>query len=382
MEFSIECGTFTITVTNNADGVVTYSSSDPDVASVDPMTGEVTPGTVATATVVPVTITATVADSERATYTQKTAQYTLNVGGGYRYLMWDDTNKKLVYNFESPGSALDLIDSNTDAAMKLQTGGGVKFVKGPITIDANVTIPVDLLLVLLDGAELEINGQLKAYSTPTSPVLSITAQSEGTEKGKLVVKNNNGNAIDCYKDLNIYGGKITAEVTGTGKWHGISVSNSSLNIYGGDVTAKGSNNTNTTTPINNNGGGFGIIAATYIYGGTLSAVGGNSTNYLGGFGCQGGLYIHGGQATFFAGNGATGYTNNPACLSSLYYYGGSIMAIGDVTGNGIHSEIYNKSDASIVIYYNSDGSTTNFPGTFPLDANRNSALSIRSIKIE
>ena len=65
---------FTNALSNNGDGVVTYSSSDTDVARVDAATGQVTIVSEGTAV-----ITATVADSDDWAYATKNASYTLTV---------------------------------------------------------------------------------------------------------------------------------------------------------------------------------------------------------------------------------------------------------------------------------------------------------------
>ena len=330
-------GKFTLVVTNTGDGVVTYSSSDPSVASVDPTTGEVTPGDVAATDVVPVVITATVADSENATYPTKTAQYTLKVGKGYRYLIWDDTNKKLVYDIDDPASDNDFIDSSTGAAAKLVSGGAVKFVKGHVTISGGVTIPQNLLLVLLDDAELEINGKLEAKSSAN---LSITAQSEGDNKGEFVVKNT-GTAIICRKGMNIYGGKITAEVTmGINGGHGINVDNYPLNIYGGDVTAKAGN-----IMISSSGyhGISGTSAKVLITGkAILTATGGNSSSGWAGCGIYADVTVSG-EAKFTA-IGGTGTPN----------------------GHGMSGTLTNESSAPVVFETSSDGAT--WDGSYTLSA--------------
>ena len=62
-------------LTNTGDGTVTYSSSDPAVATVNAATGLVSIKGNGTAT-----ITATVTDGEKFTYATKTATYTLGVG--------------------------------------------------------------------------------------------------------------------------------------------------------------------------------------------------------------------------------------------------------------------------------------------------------------
>ena len=63
-----------ISVINGGDGVVTYSTSNENVATVNSSTGELSAIGIGTAI-----ITATVADGEIATYSQKTATYTVTV---------------------------------------------------------------------------------------------------------------------------------------------------------------------------------------------------------------------------------------------------------------------------------------------------------------
>lgn len=399
-------GKFTLAVTNTGDGVVTYSSSNPSAASVDPTTGEVTPGTVTSTT--DVIITATVADSKNATYPTKTAQYTLKVGKGYRYLTWDDTSKKVVYQFDYPASDNDFIDSNTGAESKLASGGAVKFVKGNVTINAtstDITIGNDLLLVLLDGAKLEINGQLKMYPTSTLPELSISAQSEGNGKGELVVKNI-GTAINCTNGLKIYGGKITAEDTGTLGWYGINVYNSPLNIYGGDVTAKGGDSPSSS-------GGDGIYSSSgeilITSRAIVNATGGNSTSNNGGYGISGKVTVSG-EAQVIAkggstdatdklgGNGIsiltiednayvkaqggdTNYTgsNGSYGIYSLTYKRGTFEAYGGKDGSGttyqwgIGGTLFNESSAPVDFETSSDGETWDGSYTLTNASSENSA---------
>ena len=65
---------FTNPLTNTGDGVVSYRSSNPDVATVSPLTGKVEVQKAGTTT-----ITATVSDGENYTYSVRTAKYTLVV---------------------------------------------------------------------------------------------------------------------------------------------------------------------------------------------------------------------------------------------------------------------------------------------------------------
>lgn len=365
-----EDGNFTLEVTNNADGVVTYTSSDPNVASVDPATGKVTPGTVTSTT--NVTITATVADSENAIYPTKTAQYTLTLDKGYRYLEWDDTSKGLVYRMASPVSDNDLIDDNSGAAEKLQTGGGVKFVKGNITIGGDVTIPTDLQLILLDGAKLEINGQL---STSTSASLYISAQSEGTQRGQLEVNASTTAGIEC-KNLMVYGGYIKTTGGKLPAYPSTAFSGANINgnfeICGGEFETIGNNTGNYADGIFVNGNmivkGHAVVSAIgYSYWGNMfdntkgdgieingiltiqddarvSAIGGTpSTQYYGGNGVNGAIAYYGGTFTAIAGDG--------------YYE----------TCKAVTSTITNMTENTVV--FESSSNCTDWDGSFELAPN-------------
>ena len=70
----ISQGAFTNTLTKTGDGTVTYTSSNTSVATVNALTGEVTPLTAGSTT-----ITATVADGTNYTYATTTASYTLTL---------------------------------------------------------------------------------------------------------------------------------------------------------------------------------------------------------------------------------------------------------------------------------------------------------------
>ena len=75
LEISVNEASFTNALTKTGDGTVTYTSSDTNVATVHAESGEVTIKGLAGNT----TITATVADSDKYTYSTKTATYTLTV---------------------------------------------------------------------------------------------------------------------------------------------------------------------------------------------------------------------------------------------------------------------------------------------------------------
>ncbi len=80
MNKNVDSGTFINPLTKTGDGIVTYSSSDETVATVNALTGEVT--IVTNAGGKTVNITATVADSDTYTYATNTASYTITVWTG------------------------------------------------------------------------------------------------------------------------------------------------------------------------------------------------------------------------------------------------------------------------------------------------------------
>ena len=177
--------------------------------------------------------------------------------------------------------------------------------------------------------------------------------------------------------ITINGGSVEAkgcDVTGTGYSAGCGINASSLTIKGSAVVkATGGSSVSTK-------GGDGIDAFTTIDGGTVTATGGNSTDSDAGHGCYGTLLIQGGQATILAGHGGTGHTGSSGG-TILHYYGGSIIAIGDVTGKAISNNLYNKSGAMITVYTNDDGSTTDFPVSAPIDNDGSTTIIKRGMKI-
>ena len=448
---------FTNALTLTGDGTVSYSSSNPSVATVD-ANGKVTPVAVGTTT-----ITATISDSESYTYATKQASYTIELQEGYSYREWDTVDKKYVTSF-APSDNCELITSSTTTL----DGSKRYVVIGDVNVAHDIEITASSTIILCDNAELNINGRLHGNQ------LYIHAQSEGEEMGKLNVTTDTGTdgrgVIDLSTESHFHGGKITAIATGnTYRLYGIR-GGGGINIYGGDIKAQGNessgygshgiynnsgviailggrveatggNSTSNTSRAGdgicgkmtidgdaiviatggngeNNGGGYGLNTNSFSSKAQgraqITAKGGNSVNGAGGIGIhlQGGLEVSdnvqitatGGDNIGTDGKGGPGSENGSltikdqvsitisggkstgnkdgqhAIWNDLYYYGGTIIAIGGVKGPDGTSDgraiesyrsIYNKTDESITFEYSNDGDT--WGGTF--DINGNSSFS-------
>ncbi|GEM_PF-6361984 len=134
---------FTIALSNNGDGEVTYSSSNTGVATVDAATGEVTiaEGVLEGETV----ITATVEDSAAWSYAAKEASYTLHVGEVCKINYAESTVNKLPIDepFTNPLSnnaegRITYSSSNTGVATVDATGKITITGVGTATITASV----------------------------------------------------------------------------------------------------------------------------------------------------------------------------------------------------------------------------------------------------
>ncbi len=287
---------FTNALTLTGDGTVTYASSDPAVATVDPATGKVTPVAPGTAT-----ITATISDSETYSYATKQISYTLELQDGYSCRLCNTTTKKFVTDIK-PSSQCELITSSTT-----NLNSGKRYIaKGSVIVDHDITVTGGLsIIVLCDNSELTINGRLYTSNTP----ITIAAQSDGDDMGQLNVTastaDDGGGAIGFSDNLQIHGGKITAIATATtNRVHGIT--SKDITIYGGDIKGKGNDRDDI--------GGNGIYALTgtlSIHGGKVEGIGGNSTggSQTPGTGICGQFVIDGDAVVIATGGNATGTGN-------------------------------------------------------------------------
>ena len=225
------------------------------------------------------------------------------------YLEWDGS---ALAEKTIPEDAKPLTASET-------SWSGTYIVKEDVTFNEDVTIAGDVDLIIMDGKTLTINGkQLKETTYPYSFKLSIYAQSEGDEKGKLVVNTTtDGDHPIVAKDIDIHGGDISVAATGDPS-QGFYVKNK-FYIYGGKITASGREQ------------GIKADANLYIYGGELTANAGTRSIGTGGMAIQAGtLYIYGGTVTANGGNasGSSSMGGDAINASKLYIYGGTVTATG------------------------------------------------------
>ena len=392
--------TFTNPLTFTGDGTVVYESSNTAVATVD-ATGKVTftgtPGTTI--------IKAKVDDTDTYTYAVNEASYTLEVESGYSYLAWDGS--KFVTKTVAESDVVKVTSSTTTWNETLKT----YVVEGTVNILSTVSFTSgassSIKLLLCDGAKLTIDGHYLAGNINTDS-LTIYAQSEGEGMGELNVSQN-GNDVLEGKGIAIHGGKLTITSTGTSGTDAI-YAKDYLNIYGGVITAQGSSNgagiwSNGDVTISGKakvtakGGDYaGGYAGKGISGilevkdyAVVEAYGGSATsgNYKGGNGITGPVTIRDhAQVTAKAG-ASSGTTSGVGGIpTSVYYYGGTLIAIGGARGTGASSTtdgtaggtLYNKTGGTIYFANNTDGSDM-FSNVETIPADVNSTINRRGIKV-
>ena len=302
---------FTIDVTKNGDYTVTFSSSDPSIATVDPNTGEVTPVGVGT-----VDIIAKIVVDNEGIFESTTAKYTLTIEEGYQTLKWNETTKQM----EAVVLDATAISSTTG---DLTLAAGTYIVSEDITITGNVKLSGDVNIILCDGKTLTINQFLQCYTEwNNNHELNIYGQSEDT--GKLIVSY----GIQYAKPLNVYGGQIDLTVSGSAALGNID----GMNVYGGKVNAV----------CNSSSGGSGIMmksgATLTIYGGEVFAKGPATETHQSGYGIGGSanVVVNGGKLVAISqrnGDGSAGIYGN------LTVNGGSVevkdvnKTTGEISGD-------------------------------------------------
>ena len=385
---------FTNLLTITGDGVVTYSSSNEAVATVDASTGKVTivgPGTAI--------IKATVSNTANYSYATNEVSYTLTVNDGYSYL--DLTTGEPVTKYVSSANSQVVTSSTTT-----WDGSKTLIVENDVTITGTVGLTGNTSLVLCDGAKLKVNGKIVYSADPYKQELTIYAQSTGSEVGQMTVDltdanhtgsndyaincrnlNIHGGKLECINhytgdlgrdalyplnDLNIYGGDIKAQAySNTG--NGVECSN--LKISGGKLEAIGGNNNGTssggcgiqtsgsTAYVSGNavviatgadGGGsynagHGISSSVEISGNaTLTVTGGSATSGAGGKAINANLTIKDNATVNATAGNSTGNYGGHGVYSDLYYYGGKFTIMGGTgsddshKGWGVGGNIYNK----------------------------------------
>ena len=328
----INVGDYVNPITIEGDGKVTYSSSDPTIAEVDPETGVITPLKTGT-----VTIKATITDGVKYVYETKEISYTLKVN--CPMMKWDDTIKKLVETDVEDGATAMPNESTLDdfyGGKKLPAGTYI--IAEDMTFDKKIQLQGDVDIILCDGAQLTIKSI--TCQDPNLYELNIYGQSENS--GKLIVPD----GISNFKPLNVYGGQI--DVTTTAGNRAISWVNG-MNVYGGKITAIRHTDSNIQTV--NIASGYKLA----IYGGEMIVdaqnTGGNAGQCQG---IEGEVEVHDGKLT------VTSVMSNSSCNAcaisgKLTVKGGTISLYGD--GNkGQDKAVTSTIKADVTLEDSNDGS--------------------------
>ena len=189
------------------------------------------------------------------TGTKKVIGMTVAKTAGNTYLKWNTDQKKLVAT-EIPAEVTTVTNADTN----VEWAAGTYVVEGNVEINGKITLNGAVDLIIKDGAKLTVNNYI--YGGSSKHNLSIYGQANKT--GQLVVNCSDDNAIKNITTLevhscqvkatsladacggfnnigtiNVYGGSVDAECTGTNGFGIWLLYNGSINIYGGDVKAVG-----------------------------------------------------------------------------------------------------------------------------------------------
>ncbi len=204
---------------------------------------------------------------------------------------------------------------------------GWYYLSHDITVDDRVCLEGDTHLILGDGCTLDVEG----LYIPDGSTLTIYAQSNGENAGKLVSKPDDGAAIGGYSGHD----------------------NGSIVIHGGIIEAKGADH---CAGIGTNDGKTG--GAITIYGGTITAKGGgDGAGIGGGRDCDGGtITVYGGYIT------ANGPTSSDCCENGAGLGGGQRGGGGSITIWGGTITTYSRDGAGLGGGDDGDGGTITIHG--------------------
>ena len=232
------------------------------------------------------------------------------------------------------------VHSTTPFPKSKSVPGGWYYLNQNVEVDGLVSLGGDTNLILGDGFTLDVEG----LYIPQGSTLTIYAQSDGENAGKIISEPDSGAAIGATSDghpggtIVIHGGNIEAKGHANCAGIGSNAGNgttSPITIYGGTITAKGG--------VNGAGIGGGEDCdggEITIYGGTVTALGGED-----GAGIGGGEDGAGGTITIY---GGTIYANDEDCEEDNAGIGGGLNgAGGTITINGGTIICYSRDGAGI-----------------------------------
>ena len=196
---------FTNPLSNTGDGTVSYQSSNPSVATVDPATGEVTIVAVGTATVI-----ATVTGGANYQYNTVQASYTLTVSPKSASIHYSDTLVTKPYSFE--GTFTNLLTNTGDGTVSYQSSdplvATVNATTGEVTI-----IKVGTAIITATAADSATCSYSEETKTASYTLTVVKAENPGVVASSASVQAG-GNTIKLNSLVQMAVGKVTYEITG------------------------------------------------------------------------------------------------------------------------------------------------------------------------
>ena len=165
-----------------------------------------------------------------------------------KYLKWDDSQQKLVPT-KIPATAIKVENVNDYVTW----AAGTYLVEGDVTISGAISLSGDVVLIIKDGAKLNVNqidgynsslsvygqinmsGELNVVTSDFDAIVSMTALNIHSCKVNAISSKSGRGGIFKISEVNVYGGSVVAENTGGSNGYGIL--DAPLNIYGGEVKA-------------------------------------------------------------------------------------------------------------------------------------------------
>lgn len=255
----------------------------------------------------------------------------------FKTYSWNEEKYQLV-------SSDDTHEATKLSATMYQLGDGWYSVDESFTYNNRVIIKGDVKIILRDNTTLTASRGIKVNSSAT---LTIYAQSDGEEMGKLVARTTandwaaiGGEKNDLAGSVIIHGGDIDAKANykygaGIGGGYGDGSGMKEITIYGGFVTANAVDNGAAIGAAKHNN----HVGTINIYGGIIKATGGKYAAGIGGAEDRGGwktniyggiVFATGGEDGAGIGGGYDGDGGN-----HLKFYGGEVYATGGEDGAAI-----------------------------------------------
>lgn len=255
----------------------------------------------------------------------------------------------IVYDAEGNKTSKDIPANAKPVTASLVEWSDTLYVDADVTIDGDVNLTKNTVLILMDGKTLTVKGTIFGgadYDNGFDYALNIYGQEKSDGALTINYSGTHEAGVVTAKELNIHGGVIT--VGGTGVMQGLEPS--TLNVYNGTIDTSGKTNgimalgpmnvyNGELTATSTSGAAISMwaegdnSAILTIYDGkvaaTSAAASGIEANDPGGD--TGDITIKGGEVT------ATGGTSGICSSSSIIISGGKVIAKGGLSAAGIGS---------------------------------------------